>query len=100
MKQTNILLLLLLLTSVVNIWSSLRIPAAIIQRLEEEEVTSQKTTFTVSVTDGSGTIDMEFVVETTYKEFDPNETPAEWNERHMDTVKAAKDEAESYDLGT
>lgn len=63
-------------------------------------MTSQKTTFTVTVTDGSSTMEMEFVVETTYREFDPNETAAEWNVRHMDTVKAAKDEAEAYDLGT
>lgn len=48
---------------------------------------------------------MTFVVETTMGEFDdPDanppeiETKAEWLTRHMDTVKAAKDEAEGYDL--
>ena len=105
-QATPTLLVLLLISSLITNVSVWQLSGSLkVLSLQEEEVPSQTSKFTVPVTDGTGTFEIDFEVTTTMGEFDDPaanppkiETKSEWLTRHMDTVKSAKNEAEGYDL--
>ena len=105
MKLTNILLVLILSVTAVNLLVSLLIPSDVINLLgDRENMPSQTLKATANVKINGSTISVPIEITTTQGEDTPDnvhtppedETTAEWNTRTLNTLKSAYDAAVAF----